>query len=392
RDAILGSLAGHIFVSPTEVRVEKGLITAPDAGSSRGSVKFDLASPLDKNAGSGRLDATIDRMSLEVILATSGSPSANQFITGDVSGEVHLTGLPASASGMAAVSLVDGKIADREAQLATANVKFEGKNALIERLEVQTSQSHLTANGSMNLEDYSFRLGGKADRISLANLAEALELKETRVEGVADADFQVGGKVITGKQIDLDWENLKVELTARGRGVKVNGRDTGELKLTANTSAGGRIDAQLVTGILAANGKGQSDRKPDLIKASVELRAPGRPITIESNLANVDIAPLIDAFAPEWNSLVKGAITGSLRIEGPSVDEKGSPTFDRLRGALTLMDVALLVGDNPVKVETPAMVTLEGSQINIPQLRVTGEGADLNFGGTLAVSDQAAMN
>ncbi|MGH9936173.1 MAG: translocation/assembly module TamB domain-containing protein, partial [Blastocatellia bacterium] len=33
--------------------------------------------------------------------------------------------------------------------------------------------------------------------------------------------------------------------------------------------------------------------------------------------------------------------------------------------------------------------TLEGSQIKIPNVRVTGEGADLNFGGTLAFSDSS---
>jgi outer membrane protein insertion porin family len=388
RDAILGSLDGHISFSPSEARVEKGLITA----SNGGAVKFDLATPLDKNANTGRLDATLDRTNLEAILAASGSPSMNQFITGDVSGEVHLTGLPASASGAATVNLVNGKIAEKEAQLATASVKFEGKNALLERLEVNTSQQHLTASGSMNLEDYSFRLGGKAGRISLDNFAEALELKETRVEGVADADFQIGGKIITGKQMDLDWESLKVELTAQGRGVKVNGRDTGELKLTADTSAGGRIDAQLVTGILAANGKAQAERKPDLIKASLELRAPGRPIKIESNLANLDISPLLNTFAPELNSLLKGAITGSLRLEGPSVDEKGAPAFDRLRGYLTLMDVVIFVADSPVKVDTPVMITIDGPRIKLPNVRITGEGIDLGFGGALAFSDQYAMN
>src|SRR6266540_3272028 len=309
RDAILGSLAGHVFLSPSEARVEKGVITA----SNGESIKFDFAAPLDQNATSGRLDATIDRMNLEMILAAAGSPSANQFITGAVSGEVHLTGLPAKPVGSGRLNLVNGKIADREAQLATASVKFEGNNA-------------------------------------------------------------------------------KLELTAQGRGVKVNGRDTGELKLTAHTSAGGRLDAQLLTSILAANGKAQTGRKPDLIKASVELRAPGRPIKIESNLANVDIAPLVDAFAPELNQTLKGAVTGSLRIEGPSLDEKGSPSFDRLRGSLTLMDVALLVADNPVKIETPAMITIEGPQVKIPKVRVSGEGVELNFGGTLGLERQAAMN
>src|SRR5215470_5286956 len=331
-------------------------------------------------------------MNLEMILAASGGPSANQFITGAVSGEVHLTGLPAQPAGSSRLSLVNGRVADREAQLATASVKVEGKNATLEQLEVQTPPQRLTASGSMNLDDYSFKFGGKAERISLANFAETLELKETKIEGETEADFQVSGKAVTGKQVDLDWEALKLELSAQGRGVKVNGRDTGELKLTAHTSAGGRLDAQLLTSILAANGKAQTGRKPDLIKASVELRAPGRPIKIESNLANVDIAPLVDAFAPELNQTLKGAVTGSLRIEGPSLDEKGSPSFDRLRGALTLMDVALLVADNPVKVETPAMITIEGSQVKIPNVRVMGEGADLKFGGTLALSDQAAMN
>src|SRR5215470_17467498 len=388
RDAILGSLAGHVFLSPSEARVEKGSITT----SNGESVKFDFAAPLDQNANRGRLDATLDRMNLEMILAASGGLSVNQFITGAVSGEVHLTGLPAKPAGSGRLNLVNGRIADREAQLATASVKFEGKNATLDLLEVQTPSQRLTANGSMNLDDYSFKVGGKAERISLANLAETLELKATKIEGEAEADFQVSGKVATGKQVDLDWEALKLEVTAQGRGVKVNGRETGELKLTAHTSAGGRLDAQLLTNILAANGKAQTGRKPDLIKASVELRAPGRPIKIESNLANVDISPLIDAFAPELNQTLKGTVTGSLRIEGPSLDEKGSPTFDRLRGALTLMDVALLVADNPVKIETPALITIDGAQIKIPNVRVTGEGADLNFGGTLAISDQAAMN
>ncbi len=388
RDAILGSLAGHVFLSPSEARVEKGVITA----SNGESIKFDFAAPLDQNATSGRLDATIDRMNLEMILAAAGSPSANQFITGAVSGEVHLTGLPAKPVGSGRLNLVNGKIADREAQLATASVKFEGNNATLELLEVQTPPQRLTASGSMNLDDYSFKVGGKAERISLANFAETLELKETKIEGEAEADFQVSGKVGVEKQVDLDWESLKLELTAQGRGVKVNGRDTGELKLTAHTSAGGRLDAQLLTSILAANGKAQTGRKPDLIKASVELRAPGRPIKIESNLANVDIAPLVDAFAPELNQTLKGAVTGSLRIEGPSLDEKGSPSFDRLRGSLTLMDVALLVADNPVKIETPAMITIEGPQVKIPKVRVSGEGVDLNFGGTLGLERQAAMN
>ncbi len=392
RDAILGAFAGRIVFSPDEARVENGLITASNADASGSSVKFSLVAPLDKNAQSGRLDAVIDRMNLETILAASGSPSASQFITGDISGEAHLTGLPAASSGAATFELVNGRIADQPAQTAKANLKFEGRNALIDRLEVQLPQSHLTASGSMNLDDYSFRAEGKADRISLANFAEAFELKETHVEGSANADFEISGKVITGKQPDLDWESLKLELNAQGKDVKVNGRDAGKLELTAHTSPGGRIDAELITGILAAAGGAGSKVKPEKIKASVELRKPGRPVIIESDLADLDVAPLIGALAPDLNSLVAGTINGKLRVEGPSADESGNVVFDRLRGGLTLTGVALAVADNPVKIETPATIALEGAQVTIPNTRITGEGADLRFGGTLGLSQGAAMN
>ncbi len=388
RDAILGSFAGRVTVSPTEARVEKGLITA----SNGGTAKFDLVSPLDKNADSGKLDVTLDRISLETILAAAGSPSANQFITGDISGEAHLTGLPAAIEGNAQISLIDGKIADQPAQSATAEIRIDGKDAILEELAVQLPQSRILANGSMNLDDYAFQIGGKADQISLENLATAFELKETRVEGAADANFQVSGKIITGKQADLDWESLKVELEAQGKAVKINGRDVGELSLKASTSAGGRIDAEFFTGLLAETGSGGAKGKPQPVKAAIELRQPGRPVTIESDLTKLDIAPLLAIFAPDLNSTIKGAISGKLRIEGPSADEQGAVTFDRLRGALTLDDVALTVADNPVKIETPATIALENSQIKIPNARITGEGAELSLGGALGLRGESAMN
>jgi outer membrane protein assembly complex protein YaeT len=389
RDALpSNSLSGRVFASPTEARVEAGLITA----SNGGSVKFDLTWPFDKNATSGALNAALDRISLETLLAASGLPSANQFISGDISGEAHLTGLPAAIEGDAQFNLIDGKIADQPAQAARAEIRLEGKDALLEELEVRLSQSRILANGSMNLEDYAFQLGGKADQISLENLANAFELKQTRIEGAANADFDIIGKVITGKEAGLDWESLRVKIEAQGKDVKVDGRDAGELKLTAQTSPGGRLDAELTTGLLAAGGEAGSKGQAEPIKAAIELRQPGRPVTIESDLTRLDIAPLLAIFAPDLNSTIKGTINGKLRIAGPSVDEQGNATFDRLRGGLTLSEVALTVLDNPVRIERGATIALENSQIKIPGARIAGEGAELSLGGAIGLGGESAMN
>ena len=174
--------------------------------------------------------------------------------------------------------------------------------------------------------------------------------------------------------------------------MKVNGRDAGGLELKAHTSTGGRIDADLITGIFAATTEAGSKGKSETIKGSIELRKAGRPVTIESDLVNLDVAPLLAAFAPNLNSTIKGAISGRLRIEGPSVDEQGNATFDRLRGGLTLTEVALTAAGNPVKIETPATIAFENAQIRIPNAHVTGEGADLNFGGAIGLREDSAMN
>ncbi|MCI0662190.1 MAG: translocation/assembly module TamB domain-containing protein [Acidobacteria bacterium] len=388
RDALLGSLSAHLSISPDHLRVERGSITAANGGS----VKFDLALPLDAKSTTGNLNANIDRIELETILAAVGAPDTTQFISGEVKGEAHFTGLPSSVNGNAMVNLVNGKIAGQPAELAMANLKLDGKNALLDRLEFRLPQSHLVANGQMNLSDYTFKAQGKADQLSLQNLSEAFELKETRIEGVADAEFTLGGKVIAGKQPELDWESLQVNLLVNGKAIKINNRKAGELKLTASTSQGGSLEFALASGILAPAKDVPPNVLPELLKGKIELRQPGRPITIESNLADQDLGPILEIFAPDLAQYVKGAVTGKLRIDGPAVDETGKGTMEQMRGNLTLTAMTLEVANTPVKVETPLTIRLETLQVIVDKTRLSGDGLDLNIGGTFGLSGEAGMN
>jgi outer membrane protein assembly complex protein YaeT len=389
RDAILGELVGRVFVSPAELRIEKAVVNAPNGGK----LNFDLTTPLDRKAKTGTLLAVAERISLETILAAAGAPSAERFISGDVSGEAHLMGLPGTLEGTARVNLVEGRIADQPAETAEAEVRFDGRDAFLEQLRVKLPQSLLTATGSMNLDDYAFKLEGKADRIALDNLSAALDLRETKIEGAADATFDVSGKVlVAGNQADLDWESLKVELNARSRDVKVNGREAGELTLTAETSAGGRLEAKLVTGMLASKPAEGQQSLPQTIKANIELRKTGRPVVIESDLSNLDVAPLLSLVAPDLVSTIAGTVTGRLRIEGPTTDPGGAATTEFLRGGLTLNATDLLVADNPATIETPMTIALDASRLSVPALRISGPGVDLNFSGAIGLRDDSPMN
>jgi outer membrane protein assembly complex protein YaeT len=385
RDALIGGLTGRIIISPDEIRVEKGMISATNGGS----LKFDLNTPLGKEADSGMVVATIDRIDLATILAAAGSPDVSQFITGEVSGEANLTGLPANFNGTAQLNLVDGKIANQDAQSAAASLKFSGKRAEVERLDVRMAESQLNASGELNLDDFSFKLQGKSDQISLQSLVDAFELKDTRVDGTANLELVVSGKTMADKKTELDWESLELRLIAQGKDVKINGRDAGVLRFGARTGNGGRLSFGLVTGILSTTA---APDRPEVIRGSIELRKPGRPATIIGNLVNQNIAPVIELFAPNLKMNVEGNLSGSLRLEGPTIDEIGNATFEQLRGGLTLTKVELAVEETPVKIETPVTIELAARQVNVSGTRIIGPGIDLSFNGTLGLMNDAGLD
>jgi outer membrane protein assembly complex protein YaeT len=367
----LGSLTGHVVVSPTQVAFENGVLAMADSGTA----KFNYSAPRDAVATNGRLDATLDRVNAETLASAAGLPSEQKLIVGFLSGEAHLTGLPGSPTGTASVNLLDGTIAGQQAQTATASLVFDGRTARLERGEIRLAQGQMVASGTLDIKSNTFQLQGNADNIDLGQLVASLEVA-TPVTGVANATFQANGNT-------KDLGDLIVEVKAQGQNVTINGRDAGQLSLTAHTNPGGRVDVDLITGIAG---------KPQPLRASIELRRPGRPIVVDANLTDFDLAPVVAAFAPNLASAIAGAVNGRLHVEGPIVNEKGDTTVDGLRGDLTFNTIALQVKGRAINIQTPLSVALNSSQVSLNQTHITGQGIDLRLGGTLGLSEGSRLN
>lgn len=370
-DEPLGALSGRLLFSPTELSFENGLLIAANGGTA----KFNYAAPRSAIATEGKLDAAFDRISVETLIAAAGLPNSRQFITGELSGEARLTGLPGLPRGTATVNLVNGTLGGQVAESATANLVFDGRSARLERAEIRTAQGRLIAQGNLNLKSNDFQLQGNVENLGLGELAAAFDVVNPRVSGAVNATLNVTGNA---KEV----EQLKVELNAQGQNVALNGRPTGELTLTARTSAGGRIDLDLTTGIAG---------KPQPLRASIELRRPGRPIEIQADLTEFDLGPLIAAFAPNL-SAVAATVNGRLRVAGPIVNAAGETTIEGLRGNLTLNTVSLQLSGRPIAVQTPLVVSLNGPQLTLERTRLSAEGTDLNLGGTLGLNEEARLN
>jgi len=392
RDALLGSLKGRLFVSNDRIRVSGGQVLSPGGGS----LKFDLDTPFDPKSTAGRVDAVIDRIDLDTLLAASGAPDAGKVVTGEIAGEVHLSGLPGEIRGTSNVRLVNGTIANRPAETASADIRFEGRTATLDELIVRISESSLNVSGSMNLEDYAFRVSGRAASVALneivREMAQEGEQPPVRVEGAADADFSVSGRIIPGKQPDIDRENLEINLTARGRNLFINGRDAGKTALTISTTNGGRVEFNVTSDLLLAVKPADEAAHPEIVRGWIELRSPGIPFNLDADLVNQELTPLLELLAPDAKEIVTGRINGRLRMEGPTQGDDGTATLDLMRGSLTLTEASLMVFGTPVTVNTPVTASFESMQIGIQPMRLTGEGIDLSIGGVVGLKGDAGMN
>src|SRR5262249_32290102 len=268
-------------------------------------------------ATEGRLDITFDRISLDTLLSAIGLPTQQNLVTGEVSGEAHLTGLPGSPKGEANLNLVNGVIAGQRAELALAIIKFDGRVARFERVEARLAQGRFTAGGAVDLQTNEYQFRGQAEQLGLQRIAEAFDLGAARLTGVADSTFQVSG--------DFDnAEDFRIELTAQARQVTINGKESGNVALTARTQPDGRIDLEMTTEIAGR-------RQP--LTASIEWRKPGRPAEIKADLVDFDISPVLSSYAPEIAQSVSGRVTGTLRVVGPTLNSQGEATIAFLRSA-----------------------------------------------------------
>ncbi|HEY6400158.1 MAG TPA: translocation/assembly module TamB domain-containing protein, partial [Blastocatellia bacterium] len=371
-DEPLGAISGHLLFSPTEVKFENGALVAAGGGAA----KFTYSAPRDARGAEGRLDATVERISGGTLIAAAGTPTGQKFFSGDISGEAHLTGLPGAPKGTATINLINGMIGGQSAELAAASLVFDGNHMRLSRAEVRLPQGKFTADGDMDLNSYAFQVKGRVENLDLAGIVNAAEAANLAATGTINADIQVSGNA-------KDIEQLNLEGAAQGQNVTINGRQVGQLSLTARTSQNGRLDVDLITGIMG---------KPQPAHGSIELRKPGRPIEINADLTALDLAPLLALFAPNLSSSIVGNIDGKLRLTGPTVNDKGEATINGLKGNLSLAAISLEFSGRRVTIQTPLTVAMNGPELTLERTRITGDGLDLSLGGTLGLSEEAKLN
>ncbi|MFM8395956.1 MAG: translocation/assembly module TamB domain-containing protein, partial [Acidobacteriota bacterium] len=375
----LGRLAGRLYLSAREVRLQEAVLTDREGGAGR----LELSLPFNSQADAGTLQASLDRMQLKGWLAALDLHEPVELadlLSGRLDGEAQLTGLPGRLNGAIRLQLREATVVRQPVESATATISFVDHHARLDSFNLRLPQTTVQAQGAWNLRDDSFSLDGQTSNISLALLAEALEFKQLAVDGSAEISFKaICGPRLAG-QVDeaLDWQRLSFNLLATTTGLQINQRPAGDFRIYAGTSSTGRLRAVL-------NSRGSTER--EIVFATVELKERELPLTINGNLENVDLAPFIAILAPEQSGRLSGTVSGGVSVSGPLRNGSTEPSIDALRGDLTIRQLDLNVAGNQLRLAAPLAIELAQSTVTLPPARLVGSGVEISAEGRVGLAD-----
>lgn len=386
----LGSLTANISSTATEMRVTEGRL----AQASGGGAQFSLVVPRT-GKDNASVDATLDRMNLgNLVAAFPFSPQTRDQIgdtQGEVSGTVHITGMPDAMSGVADIRSSQGRLAGEPLQGLTAHATFTGSSVDVDKVDLNFNAGHITASGKYDLKTKAFDLTASGDRIQLERLEQLANRPNLpEIAGIATI------KSLHATGVGSDVTSYVISFDAETSDIIVNGKPAGRVAIVGRTE-NKQLTATLTSSALFGD-------QPQVINARVDLSQEKLPAVIESNMNGANITQVLRIFVPS-DVVVNGRATGNLKLSGDLLDEDGYPTIHGLTGNATFSEISINVGEpgqqitlaaaEPVVIQvTPDAVVFHDSHFTGTQTNVTIGGAlATNTGGrnTLAINGRVNL-
>src|SRR5215831_2335337 len=373
-DRDLGSLAANISSNATETRVTEGRL----AQAGGGGAQFSLMVPrTGKNNAS--VEATLDRMNLtNLVAALPFTPQTREQIgdtQGEVSGTVHITGMPDAMSGVADIRSSPGRLAGEPLQALTAHATFTGSAVDVDKVDLNFNAGHITASGKYDLKTKAFDFTGSGDRVQLERLqAFANRPNLPKIAGTATIkNLHLAGTAtdVTSYTASFDAETTDITL---------NGRSAGAIAIVGRTE-NKQLNVTLTSTALLGT-------QPQVITARVDLSQEKLPAVVESTMNGANITQLLGIFVPP-EVTVTGRATGTLKLAGDLLDEDGYPTIHGLVGNATFSELAIDIGETGQQINLaaaqPVVIEVTPNEVIFHDGHFTGTQTDVNVGGALAI-------
>jgi len=324
-------------------------------------------------------DATIANLDVAKVLTVARRTDIPA--RGTLTGSLHVTGTIRDPQAEANIDLTRGALYDEPIDELRLRASYLARSIDVPELRITSGPSRiqLTAHydhpaGTLTQGNAAFNL--ESSRIDLARVRN-IQARRPGLTGTLQLTASGDGAVITGQPY-VRLRDLKLNLAATG--LAAQGKNFGDLKLTANSAAGDKVELALDSNLADASIHA---------RGSTALTA-GYPVDAQLTFNNVLYSHFASLLGTTEAAIrnAEVAADGSLNVNGPLLNR------DQIRASLQLTRLNLTAnspaGRNPIAIvnQGPMRIGLDRGVVRIESAHLSGAGADVQAGGTASLVDQ----
>ncbi len=325
-------------------------------------------------------DATIGNLPIERILTLAKRTDIPA--KGNLTCTLHFTGTPHQPQGNADFDLANAVLYGEPIDHVRAKVSYLADKIDISNFEVVSGPSQLTLDAKFDHPVGNFEAGNlqfqvTSSRIDLGRIRNIQKMRpglggSVQISANGAATIQQTGTRVLLHTLDADMKAI---------GLAAQGKNFGDLTLTANTT-GGRVNFALESNLAEASihGRGNAGLSGDY------------SVNAEFSFTNVTWSRLAPLLAPGGEPPSFDAVVdGQAALNGPVTKS------DSLSGSLKLTRVNLTAIPQPgvgrrsfvIQNQGPVALTLAHGTARIESLHLTGQETDLQAHGSVSLQGQA---
>jgi translocation and assembly module TamB len=389
---LLTSVNGNASVRGLHFQGQNLGDTTADARTSGSTVSYhlnnDVAGSTIRVAGSTQLstdypttaDATLRNVNIAPFLALAKQDVPAR---GVLSGTAHVSGTLDNPQGNADLDLSSAVVYDEPLDHVRLRATYAANAVDVQQFEAVAGPSRIGMTARFDHPPDNFESGRLQFRITSGNVDLARIHNVQKMRPGIGGRLQIagdGGATVSEKAPCVLLTSLNANVAANG--VSVQGKNFGDLSLTANTTSADRVNFALKSNLAGST-----------IDGSGNAQLTGAyPVNAQLTFKDVmwlKLQPLIGATngaAPSFDGVVDGKVT----VDGPAMN------VDQLRGALSLSRLSATTipprGSmiKPVSIQNdgPITASLDKGTVRLESLKLTGPKTNITASGTASIQGQ----
>jgi translocation-and-assembly-module (TAM) inner membrane subunit TamB-like protein len=355
-DTIWGAATGHVLIENSYVTITGGDVRR-DGSEIHADGLFSLGYPRDD--GGEEIDARFRLVRRDVASLRHAFDIDDYPVDGRLSGEFHLTGAYQHPVGFGGMTIEDGVAYGEPFGKASSTLRFDGAGVRLDSVEIVKGGGTLTGAAYVGWDStYSFNADGR--RLPVEQIA-ALSYPDAPMSGLAQFTATGNGT------FDVPRYDVRFRIADFSIAREPVGQVTGTFAVRGKELSG---DLDLASPRLAVTGTGR-----------IALTAQAESdMTFRFHDSSLD--PYVRIFVPKLSPYTTAVASGTIRLTG------GLRDMSRLLVDGTVDALEMRLFDYTIKNAGPIRLSLDQDQVKIGQLRLVGEGTQLNVAGNVNLQER----